>query len=219
MRFAALFLVSCVSLARGALVERIFKEVTSIATSNVDLFPGTPTWSASVSWSKNSSQLAFDTFVLHMPYVYQFTTYPLPLELAASGVNYASCLLFSGETIVLYSEIQCTATSAITDVTESVSGTASFNFFFNSGFDLALNLDAGNYWAPGAITIDWTDGSTTLTTSISLVYQTALIGTDGVGWSESRTKNGNQAAFFYRGYNNLGNTINGNVVFNLITCG
>lgn len=166
MRFVAIFVLAYVSLVQGAQVEGIFTAITNISSS--DGIPWEPNWNVTVAWSMSSSLVhPGDTFVLHMPYVYQFNVNPLNLNLADSGTTYADCELFSGENAVGYSEIQCIATSALLTA-ETVSGTANFLIKFNTGLaGDVLNLEAANHWIEGTNTITWTDGDNALSKNVS----------------------------------------------------
>lgn len=153
-------LAACSALVNASVKEGIFDKILSI-TPPEDSLPETPSWSATVEWSfdEKNGVKAGDTFVLHMPYVYKFTSGTRAVDLVADSVTFANCDLFSGDNVVAYSELKCTATSACEKV-NSAKGTVEFPFTFNAGLSSdKANLEASTVWHAGSNVVKWTDGS------------------------------------------------------------
>lgn len=152
----------------AATVEGVFNSILSI-TDPGNTRPGSVNWRAAVNW-KITSDMEMkegDTFTLHMPNVYKFTSSAQTLQIKAGSLVLANCDLFSGDNIVGYSEVQCTATAEVANV-GTASGTITFAFTFNSGYSSdEVNLEAASVWSTGTNTIRWTDGPNVLTKDVT----------------------------------------------------
>lgn len=145
----------------------IFNSIDHISAPE-DCLPETPSWSATVGWSisKEMNVKEGDTFALRMPYVYKFTSGTRSLELVAGDTSFAKCELFSGDNVVDFCELQCTALAAVEKVS-SVKGTVEFPFTFNAGMlGDSVNLAASTIWKAGKNTVTWADGENKLSCDV-----------------------------------------------------
>lgn len=108
--FMKLASLAAVSLAVAGAVAKlqlgVFNGIKSITPSD-NRRPEQPSWHATVLWEIKPAMgvQEGDTFTLHMPYVYKFTSSSNTLQLTAGGQVVANCNLYSGENIVGYSEV------------------------------------------------------------------------------------------------------------------
>uniref|UniRef100_A0A0L0NUY3 Agglutinin-like protein N-terminal domain-containing protein n=1 Tax=Candidozyma auris TaxID=498019 RepID=A0A0L0NUY3_CANAR len=148
----------------------VFTSIDSLTPFDV-AWPMMPGWDATVSWHINSSMEMKDgdTFFLRIPFVIEFNTDESSIQMSDGTNTFANCVLTPGENLVPYSEVKCTATTQVEDV-QSSSGTITFPIVFNAGFSAQeLDLKAANHWRTGSNTLEWTDGSNTLTHPITFV--------------------------------------------------
>lgn len=177
-----------IALASAAQVTGVFTGINSI-TPGDKAWPKYPSWTASIAWKMDASKVkAGDTFKLEMPYVFKFTTSSSSILLTAGGKTFATCSLTSGENLLAYSEIDCTALLAITSV-QSASGTFSVTFTFSSGAtDEKLDLEAAAHWKAGANTVSFNDGTNTISTTVNMAAGATYFGSGhGSGAHGGRT--------------------------------
>ncbi|QEL63474.1 hypothetical protein SBP28_005429 [Candidozyma auris] len=148
----------------------VFTSIDSLAPFDV-AWPMMPGWDATVSWHINSSMgmKDGDTFFLRIPFVIEFNTDESSIQMSDGANTLANCVLTPGENLVPYSEVKCTATTQV-EAVQSSSGTITFPIVFNAGFSAQeSDLEAANHWSTGSNTLEWTDGSNTLTHPITFV--------------------------------------------------
>lgn len=169
--FMKLASLAAVSLAVAGAVAKlqlgVFNGIKSITPSD-NRRPEQPSWHATVLWEIKPAMgvQEGDTFTLHMPYVYKFTSSSNTLQLTAGGQVVANCNLYSGENIVGYSEVQCTATAAAANA-GTFTGDVTFPFTFNAGSTSdEVNLEAAGVWKSGQNTVTWSDGDKTFSTTV-----------------------------------------------------
>lgn len=154
----------------------IFNSIDHISAPK-DYLPETPSWSATVGWSisKEMNVKEGDTFALHMPYVYKFTSGTRSLELVAGDTSFAKCELFSGDNVVDFCELQCTALAAVEKVS-SVKGTVEFPFTFNAGMlGDSVNLAASTIWKAGKNTVTWADGENEFSCDVEFTGESSYV--------------------------------------------
>ena len=164
--FAAFLLVVHVA----ADINGIFTNINSIVASSsaaLTLYPASTYWTATVQWSINGANVnAGDTFALHMPHVFKFTSSSSSISLSAGGITYATCTFFSGEFMVNYSELQCKISPGL-NFNDIAIGSVMFPITFDSGFSSSTNaLEAANTWTTGTNTVTWTSGSYSISTTV-----------------------------------------------------
>ena len=143
----------------SAQVTGVFTAINNIVPP-ANQQPHIPSWQATVAWTIDSSKVApGDTFTLTLPDVFKFTSTTNTLVLSSGGTNYATCTLTSGENLLPYSLISCTALPAVTTVAEA-DGTITFPFTFNAGMtNSPQDLAAATLWTPGQNLVTFQDGA------------------------------------------------------------
>lgn len=147
-------------------VTGVFTGIKSITNPSLSL-PGQPIWTGVVDWKIDGSNItAGDTFVLTLPCVATFYT-TAPVSLSVGSTAFATCNFFTGNVLVPYSQLQCTASSKVTPSTLAT-GTVSFPFGFNVGqLPLGSDYSCALKFAPGSTTtVSWEDGDNTISKDV-----------------------------------------------------
>ncbi|EGW30963.1 uncharacterized protein SPAPADRAFT_156463 [Spathaspora passalidarum NRRL Y-27907] len=127
--------------------------------------PATPNWIGTFSWTINGTTMEpGDTFTLHMPCVFKFTTHETMIEVGTDDKIFAICTFHPGDIVVAFSELKCTLLDTVTPLTEAY-GTLRFPFTFNPGTS-AINTDlkCATKFFDGLNTIIFTEGDKELST-------------------------------------------------------
>ncbi|KAG7665017.1 uncharacterized protein J8A68_001482 [[Candida] subhashii] len=132
--------------------------------------PRYPNWIADLSWMIDGSKVTKgDTFTLHMPCVFKFTTSDSEVNLNVSGKTYATCSFAPGDVVVDYSELKCVVSDSVGPSTYAY-GTVHFPFSFNvGGSGLTTDLNCAPIFHEGVNTVSFYDGDNELSTDVKFV--------------------------------------------------
>ncbi|KAG7193471.1 uncharacterized protein KQ657_000538 [Scheffersomyces spartinae] len=129
--------------------------------------PSNPNWDVELSWSINGSTMnAGDTYQLTLPCIFKITADVDSFDLVANLQVLANCIFHSGELLVSYSTVTCQLTKAVNSDTMAV-GKTSFPITFNvGGGNYDVMRTCATYFEKGTNTLEWTDGTNTLSYDI-----------------------------------------------------
>ena len=179
-QFLLLLLYLTVSTAKT--ITGVFNSFNSLTWANAANYgyqtPETPTWTAVLGWSLNSTTAdAGDTFTLIMPCVFKFITSQTSVDLTADGVSYATCDFNAGEEFTTFSSLSCTVNSVSVSY-DKASGTVKLPFSFNvGGTGSSVDLTDSKCFTAGKNTVTFTDGDTEISTSVD--FQASPISSSG----------------------------------------
>ncbi|KAG7660407.1 uncharacterized protein J8A68_006082 [[Candida] subhashii] len=173
--FSTSFVLLCLfSLVISKEVTGVFTKFNSLKWESAGNYqfqaPSYPNWIADLTWVIDGSKVnKGDTFTLHMPCVFKFTTSASEVNLHVSGKTYATCSFAPGDVVVDYSELKCVASDSVGPSTYAY-GTVYFPFTFNSGGSgLTTDLKCAPIFHDGTNTISFYDGDDELSIDVKFV--------------------------------------------------